>query len=101
MVTDSRSRQVERADRTKSADCRYVLWFEEGVQPAHASKLIRILGVLDVAQSAVDLAIPAFRAHELKGELAGYWSICVNGNRRVTFRFVGQDAELVDYQDYR
>jgi toxin HigB-1 len=24
----------------------------------------------------------------------------VNGNWRVTFRFVGQDVELVDYQDY-
>jgi len=24
----------------------------------------------------------------------------VNGNWRVTFRFVGTDAELVDYQDY-
>ncbi|MHB8386994.1 hypothetical protein [Metallibacterium sp.] len=24
----------------------------------------------------------------------------VNGNWRVTFRFVGTDVELVDYQDY-
>jgi proteic killer suppression protein len=24
----------------------------------------------------------------------------VNGNWRLTFRFVGADAELVDYQDY-
>ncbi|WP_215893446.1 type II toxin-antitoxin system RelE/ParE family toxin [Neorhizobium sp. T25_13] len=24
----------------------------------------------------------------------------VNGNWRVTFRFVGADVELVDYQDY-
>lgn len=35
-----------------------------------------------------------------KGDLAGHWSIWVNGNWRVTFRFIGADVELVDYQDY-
>ncbi|EMR00390.1 type II toxin-antitoxin system RelE/ParE family toxin [Paeniglutamicibacter gangotriensis] len=73
---------------------------KKGVQPAHAAKLIRILGLLDIAQTPADLAIPAFRTHELRGNLAGYFSIWVNGNWRVTFRFVGQDVELVDYQDY-
>jgi proteic killer suppression protein len=53
-----------------------------------------------VAQTPADLAIPSFRTHELKGGLAGHYSIWVNGNWRVTFRFVGQDVELVDYQDY-
>ena len=73
---------------------------KKGVQPAHAPKLIRILGVLDVAQTPEDLSIPGFRAQELKGQLADHWSIWVNGNWRVTFRFVGQDVELVDYRDY-
>ncbi|MGG6918292.1 UNVERIFIED_CONTAM: type II toxin-antitoxin system RelE/ParE family toxin, partial [Pseudomonas aeruginosa] len=36
----------------------------------------------------------------LKGDLAGYWSVRVSGNWRLTFRFVGEDVELVDYQDY-
>jgi len=36
----------------------------------------------------------------LSGELKGYWSVTVNGNWRVIFRFVGKDAELVDYLDY-
>jgi len=31
--------------------------------------------------------------------LKGHWSVWVNGNWCMTFRFVG--AELVDYQDYR
>ena len=62
--------------------------------------LARALSLLDVAQSSADLAIPGFRSHELKGDLAGHWSIWVNGNWRVTFRFIGQDVELVDYQDY-
>ena len=73
---------------------------KRGVQAAHAPKLLRILSVLDVAQTPQDLAIPSFRTHPLKGELAGHWSIWVNGNWRVTFRFVETDVELVDYQDY-
>jgi proteic killer suppression protein len=32
--------------------------------------------------------------------LRGYWSIWVNGNWRVTFRFTGPDVELIDYLDY-
>ena len=72
----------------------------KGVQAAHVGKLQRILSALDVALSADDLTIPSFKTHLLKGKLSGHWSIWVNGNWRVTFRFTGQDVELVDYQDY-
>ncbi|BDO42107.1 type II toxin-antitoxin system RelE/ParE family toxin [Cellulomonas sp. NTE-D12] len=78
----------------------YVDSSKRGVQAAHVPKLLRILSALDVAQSPADLAIPSFRTHALKGDLAGQWSIWVNGNWRVTFRFVETDVELVDYQDY-
>jgi toxin HigB-1 len=73
---------------------------KRGVQAAHVPKVLRILSVLDVAQSPDDLAIPSFRTHPLKGDLAGHWSIWVNGNWRITFRFNETDVELVDYQDY-
>lgn len=73
---------------------------KKGVQAAHVGKLLRILSVLDVAETPDDLAIPSFRTHRLKGDLAGHWSVWVNGNWRVTFRFVETDVELVDYQDY-
>ena len=73
---------------------------KRGIQAAHASKLNRILGLLDVAITPDDLDLPAFRLHPLKGALQGYWSIWVNGNWRITFRFVGTDVELIDYQDY-
>lgn len=66
----------------------------------HAPKLRRILSALDVAQGPADLAIPGFRTQALKGHLDGHWSIWVNGNWRVPFRFVESDVELVDYQDY-
>jgi len=73
---------------------------KKGVQADHILKLLRILSLLDVAQSPDDLAIPSSRTHQLKGDLAGPWSIWVNGNWRITFRFVESDVELVDYQDY-
>jgi toxin HigB-1 len=73
---------------------------KKGVQAAHVPKLLRILSLLDVAESPDDLAIPSFRTHPLKGDLAGCWSIWVNGNWRITFRFNETDVELVDYQDY-
>jgi toxin HigB-1 len=71
-----------------------------GVQPAHRSKLLSILAALDAATGSHELALPSYRLHALKGELKGHWSIWVNGNWRVTFRFVNTDVELVDYQDY-
>lgn len=73
---------------------------KRGVQSSHVPKLLRILSALDVAATAADLALPSFRTHELKGDMANYWSIWVNGNWRITFRFTGADIELVDYQDY-
>lgn len=91
MIVGFRHKGLERLYRDGS---------KRGVHAAHVDKLLRILSVLDVAQNPDDIAIPSFRAHRLKGDLAGYWSIWVNGNWRVTCRFVDSDVELVDYQDY-
>ena len=40
------------------------------------------------------------RLRSLVGDLAGFQSVSVNGNRRMTFAFANCDAMLVDYQDY-
>ena len=72
----------------------------KGINPAHKQKLSSILAALDVASNPDELALPSYRLHPLKGELKGHWSIWVNGNWRVTFRFIGTDVELVDYRDY-
>ncbi len=71
-----------------------------GIQAEHSKKLGLILDSLAVASGPEDLAQPYFRLHPLKGERLGFWSIWVNGNWRVTFRFVQTDIELVDYEDY-
>jgi proteic killer suppression protein len=77
------------------------LFFETGpktgIQPHHAERLARQLARLNVAAQAQDMNIPGWRLHRLQN---GHWSVWVNGNWRVTFTFEGQDAILVDYQDY-
>jgi hypothetical protein len=35
-----------------------------------------------------------------RGELAGHWAMWVDGNWQLTFTFEGEDAVLVDCQDY-
>jgi len=71
-----------------------------GIQPKHADKLSIQLLALNNSKSAKDMDVPSWKLHELKGKLAGHWSIWVNGNWRLTFAFEGEDAVLVDYQDY-
>jgi proteic killer suppression protein len=73
---------------------------KSGIQPHHESKLRRQLGALNVAQSEKDMNLPGWNLHPLKDELTGHFSVWVNGNWRLTFSFEGQDAVLVDYQDY-
>ncbi|EQD42988.1 Plasmid maintenance system killer [mine drainage metagenome] len=70
------------------------------MQAAHVAKLGHILAALDAAPAPVELNQPGYKLHPLKGKLKGRWSVWVNDNWRVTFRFVGPDVELVDYQDY-
>lgn len=84
----------------KGLEALYRTGSKKGVRVDHVPKLRRILSVLDVAESEVDLAIPSFRTHPLKGDESERWSIGVNGNWRVTFRFIKSDIELVDYEDY-
>lgn len=86
--------------RHKGLEALYHTGSTRGVQAAHATKLRRILAALDTAAGPEDLSQPAYRLHSLKGAMRDRWSIWVNGNWRVTFRFVGRDIELVDYEDY-
>ena len=71
-----------------------------GIQPHHAPKLARLLARLHAAKVPEDMNVPGWRLHPLVGNLAGHYSVFVNGNWRLTFRFDDGDAVLVDYQDY-
>ncbi len=71
-----------------------------GIQAAHAGRLKRQLARLDVASASRDMRIPGWGLHALEGRLCGHYSVWVSGNWRMTFKFEGIDAVLVDYQDY-
>jgi len=71
-----------------------------GIQPRHAGKLQRILFNLDVAEYSEDMDFPGYRLHELEGKRKHFWSVTVQANWRVTFRFIDTDVELVNYEDY-
>jgi proteic killer suppression protein len=71
-----------------------------GIQPTHSRRLEDILTNLDKATTIQMMDLPGLALHPLKGELDGHWSLKVNGNWRITFRFEDGDAEVVDYQDY-
>jgi proteic killer suppression protein len=70
------------------------------VAPNHVQKLRDILAALDTSRVPVDMNLPGFRLHALKGELQGHLAVSVSGNWRVTFRFVDNHAVDVDYLDY-
>jgi proteic killer suppression protein len=91
MIKSFRHGGIERFFRTGS---------KAGIQPKHAERLRKQLFALDNATQPQDINAPGWRLHQLRGELAGRWSIDVSGNWRLTFAFEGADAVLVDYQDY-
>jgi proteic killer suppression protein len=71
-----------------------------GIQGKHATKLRIQVTALDSVKRPEEMNAPGWNLHPLKGELKGHWSIQVSGNWRLTFMFEGEDAVLVDYQDY-
>jgi proteic killer suppression protein len=71
-----------------------------GIQPAHEARLRILLTTLNLASAPQDMNRPGWDWHPLKGVLKGHWAVTVNRNWRLTFTFDGEDAILVDYQDY-
>lgn len=89
-----------RSFRHKGLEAFFSTGSKAGVQPQHASRLRLQLTTLNIAERPAEMDIPGWRLHRLGGNLKGFWSVTVNGNWRVIFRFDGKDAELVDYLDY-
>jgi proteic killer suppression protein len=81
----------------------------DGVNSRQARKLPRELHerarrLLDQINAAPTLDMlripPSNRLEKLKGDLAGYWSLRINEQWRVAFRWEGQDAFEVQVTDY-
>ena len=71
-----------------------------GLNADHVEKIGRILARLDRASLPEHLDIPGWRLHPLRGDLARFWSVTVQANWRIIFRFEGGDVTDVDYLDY-
>lgn len=53
-----------------------------------------------IPKFAENMNLPGMHLQQLPGTRAEYWSVRVSGNWRITFRFNGIHAEVVDYEDY-
>lgn len=71
-----------------------------GIQSKHSKRLRLILGRLHAATAPDDMNLPGLYLHELRGKYRGRFSVRVNGNWRVTFKFDGPEVTVVDYEDY-
>ena len=71
-----------------------------GLNHDHLDKIKRVLARLDRASRPEHMDLPGWRLHPLKGDLAGFWSVTIQANWRITFRFQEGAATDVDYLDY-
>ena len=59
-----------------------------------------VLEILNAAEDIKDINFPGSNLHRLKGDLRDNWSVRINGNWRVVFRFNKGKVYDVDYIDY-
>ena len=83
--------------RHKGIEAYFETGSKAGIQPHHATKLRKQLLRLDYAKGPIDMNVPGWNLHRLS---TGEWSVWVNGSWRMTFNFDGENAILIDYQDY-
>lgn len=79
---------------------------KSGIQPKHALRLHLQLTALHAAAQPEDMNAPGWKLHKLTGQnpkgqsIQDHYAVSVSGNWRLTFYFEGDNAVLVDYQDY-
>lgn len=71
-----------------------------GIQAKHSGRLRLLLAVLDAAKTIEGLRLPGLNLHRLRGNRKDIWTVTVQANWRVTFRFINGNAEIVNYEDY-
>jgi proteic killer suppression protein len=89
-----RQPKISSGDATRlppDAACRGILW--------HLAR--RKLAVIDGARDLRDVAVvPGLRLEALKGALAGRYSVRINDQYRITFRYAAPDIHDVWCGDY-
>ena len=91
MIVSFRHKGLEQFFRTGS---------KSGINARFAPRLEVVLSSLDAATNPQQLSTPGWGLHPLHGKFEGHWAVKVNKDWRLTFRFAGEDAEVVDLQDY-
>jgi len=73
----------------------------KGLPAAAVDKLRRMLTFLENMASANELrSIPVWKAHRLKGNRKGSWSLFVTRNWRLTFRIESDEIYDINLEDY-
>lgn len=73
----------------------------KGMPGEVAARAYRVLARVDAASTVGELrSPPSHRLHPLHGDQAGRWSVSVNMQYRITFRFEDGDAFEVRFEDY-
>jgi proteic killer suppression protein len=73
---------------------------KRGIQAAHTKKMKLILDLLNSAIEATDMKFPGSNFHPLKGDRKSFYSVHVNGNWTIIFRFENGEALDVNLIDY-
>lgn len=73
---------------------------KSGIQSSLAKKIGLILDRLDAASDVKDMNFPGSNFHQLKGDLKEFYSVHVNGNWTIIFRFCDGEALDVCLIDY-
>ena len=79
----------------------YVTGKSKRLPPDLARRALRRLQYVDLATVLSDLKVPpSNRLHALKGDCEGQFSISINDQWRICFRFMDGDAYDVEITDY-
>lgn len=70
------------------------------IQNAHIKKLRLLIANLNATTEVENMNLPGLGLHKLQGNMKDFWSVKINGNWRLIFRFNDGDAYDVDYLDY-
>jgi toxin HigB-1 len=91
MIVSFRHKGLENFFKTESV---------KGIQASPQKRVRLRLAALDSATDVEDMRVPGYRLHELQGDRKETWSVFVNGNWRITFKFANGNTSVVDYEDY-
>ncbi|MCX8289082.1 type II toxin-antitoxin system RelE/ParE family toxin [Enterobacter pseudoroggenkampii] len=73
---------------------------ESKIEQSLVKRCKLVLLMLDEAKSPSDLSDNTLKLHPLKGDRKGFLAVTVRANWRITFRFIGENVELLNFEDY-